>query len=126
MQIRAPGLVVMKVVVQSPGGAPGPFPLPTHMAGLFLRHTRPEALCSGGAAGGGGSCSRQERLRLGGGGRLRVSTGTGLVAPPRFAAQLRCFPGGLHGVLHHQVQQTLLALQELNERMGGKERKEEM
>lgn len=105
MQVRAPGLVVMKVVVvvQDLGGAPGLFPFPAHMAGLFLRHTRPEALCSGGAAGGGGGCCREEWLGLGGGAGLWVSTSTGLVAPSRLAAQLGCFPGGLHGVLHHKV-----------------------
>lgn len=127
MQVRAPGLVVMKMMVEGLGRSPEPFPFPAHMAGLFLGHVRPEALCSGGAAGSGGSCSRQERLGgLGRGCGLRLSSSTGLVAPSWFAAQLGCFPGGLHRVLHHKVEQALLALQELNEQENnrGGEKKE--
>lgn len=35
----------------------------------------------------------------------------------RFASQLRSFPGGLHGVVHHQAEQVLLALQEAGGRV---------
>lgn len=99
MHIGAPGLVV--VVVQGPRGAPGPFPFPAYMAGVFLSHACPEALCSGRGAGGGGSRCRHERLGLDR--DSGQSTSTGLVAHSWFPAQLGRFPGGLHGILHHEV-----------------------
>lgn len=99
MKVRAPGPVVMSVVVQALGGAPGPFTFAAAVTGLG--GTRPEAGGGGGAAGGGSSCSRKERLRLGGSGarpsRARPA------APSRLAAQLWGLPGGLDRVLHHQV-----------------------
>lgn len=66
MKVRAPRPVVMSMVVQSLGGAPGPFTFAAHVTGFC--GTRPEPCCSGRAAGGGSGWSRKECLRLGWGG----------------------------------------------------------
>lgn len=109
VQVGAPGLVVVEVVVQGPGGAAGSL---GPVAGLLLGRAGPQVLCRRGLGG---------LRRLAGRGRAETSA-AGLAAASWLAAQLRRLPGGLHGVLHHEVQQALLSLEELEE-SGEKRRR---
>lgn len=110
VQLGASGLVVVDVVMQGPGGAAGPL---GPVAGLLLCRAGPQALRRRGLSG----------LRRLAGGRQAETSAAGLAATSRLAAQLRRLPGGLHGVLHHEVQQALLSLEELEE-SGDKEEEE--
>lgn len=96
--------------MQGPGGAAGSL---GPVAGLLLCRAGPRALRRRGLSG----------LRRLAGRRQTETSAARLAATPWLAAQLRRLPGGLHGVLHHEVQQALLSLEELEE-SGGKEEEE--
>lgn len=120
MRVRNPALMLMEVVVvKSFQGAPRPLPPLAHVAELLL-HVHPQVLGGGGPGGRRGGGCRQERRGQAGRGGLREPPRTRLAAPSRFAAQVGGFPSGLHGVLHHEVQQALLTLEELTNRRDEK------
>lgn len=119
-QVRIPALVLVEVVVQSFQGAPGPLPPLAQVAELLL-HVHPQILGGGGPGGRRGGGGRQERRGQAGGRGLRRPPRTRLAAPSQFAAQVGGFPSGLHGVLHHEVQQALLTLKELGNRRDQRE-----
>lgn len=115
MQVRTPALMLMEVVVESLQGAAGALPPLARVAELLL-HVHPQVLGGGGPGGRRAAGCRQQRGGQAGAGRLREPPSSRLGAASRFAAQVGGLPGGLHGVLHHEVQQALLPLEELKDR----------